>query len=75
MMLEVLVASSAWAFSCGSRRRVQRLLGLEVLEDGLDDHVGSGNAGAVDVRPQARERGGALGRVAQALVEQLAPRA
>ena len=74
-MLEVLVASSALGLHARLELRIQRLLGVEVLEDGLDDHVGSGHAGAGHVRAQPRLRSRAFRRIAQALGEQLARRA
>ena len=55
--------------------RVQLLLGLEVLEDRLDDDVGLGHARAGDIRAQPRARRGVLRRIAQALVEELLRRA
>ena len=59
----------------GSSGAYSALLGLQVLEDGLDDHVGRGDAVAGHIGAQARARRGALRRVAQPLVEQLRARA
>ena len=67
----MLVASSAPGFMRGSSARIQLLLGLEILEDRLDDDVGRGDAVAGDIGAQPRARRGVLGRIAQALVEQL----
>ena len=48
----------------------QRMLGLDVLEDGFDDHVGVRHAVALRVGNQAVEGGAGLERVAQFLGEQ-----
>ena len=53
-MLEVLVASTALGFICGSSLRVQLPLGLEVLEDGLDHDVGLRHAACLRRRPCRR---------------------
>ena len=56
-----------WRFYVGK----QLLLGVEVLENGLDDHVGLTHAIALGVGNQAVEREARLFLVAQLLLEQL----
>lgn len=59
---------------CGLQLRlrgcVERALGVRVLEDGLDQHVGAGHAAARHVGAQPLQRLGALGRGCDALLEQ-----
>ena len=56
-------------------RREQRALGLEVLEDRLDDHVGARDAVAGDVRDQPVDRVADAARVLQPLARTASPRA
>ena len=74
-MLEVLVASTASGLMRGSSCAYKRALGLDVLEDGLDHHIGVRGALAGDVRAQAAEGLGRGLRVLQALLEELPWRA
>ena len=52
--------------------REQFVLGVGVLEDGLDDHVRAGHAVAGDVRGHARHELGGLAGILEALLESLA---
>ena len=52
-MLDVLVASSAVGLRLRLDRGEQRALGVEILEDRLDDDVGAGDAVARDIGDQA----------------------
>ena len=49
-MLDVLVARIAAGFALRLQRGEQRSLGIEILEDRLDDDVGARDAVAGDVR-------------------------
>ena len=69
-MLEVLVARMAPGFELRLELRVQRPLGVEILEDGFDDDIGIGGTVAIDVHPQARKRRGGRRRILEALVEE-----
>ena len=55
-MLDVLVASSAVGLGPCLERGEQLLLGLEVLEDGLDNDIGARYAVAGDVGNEAVQR-------------------
>ena len=56
----------------GFELRIELALGVDILVDGLDDHVGPCNALASHVGPEAGQRGGNLGIVPQPLREILA---
>jgi hypothetical protein len=74
-MLDVLLASIASGFAFFSSAREERTLGVDVLEDRLDDHVGARDAVARDVGQQPVARIARTARVLQAIGEAACSRA
>ena len=57
-------------FHFGLQLAVERLLGLEILEDSLDDQIGLGGTVSTDIGPQPGRGFGSLGVVANSFREQ-----